>query len=115
VGMVGSYMPNLAPPIRAANLTPSVDAVRDTNYGLIMINARFAQRFAAERSSTGRDMIRGLEDGSLGYTEVFRARTPVPSWALLQYETPFRGTGESLLTNLDKVNPEMVIYRRNDR
>ena len=58
-------------------------------------------------------MIRGLEDGSLGYTEVFRARTPVPAWALLQYETPFRGTSESVLTNLDKVNPEMLIYRRN--
>jgi hypothetical protein len=31
---------------------------------------------------------------------------------VLQYEAPFRGSGESPLTNLDKVNPEMAVYRR---
>jgi hypothetical protein len=56
----------------------------------------------------------GLDDGSLVNAEAFRYRAPIPAWALLQYEAPFRGSGESPITNLDKVNPEMVIYRRRD-
>jgi hypothetical protein len=115
VGLVGSYMPHLGPPIRVVALPTSVAGVRATKPRLMMVNARFAQRFAAERRPDGQELIRGLEDGSLGYTEVFRARTPIPAWAMLQYETPFRGSGESVLTNLDKVNPEMVIYQRNEK
>ena len=105
-------MPYLGPPVRSMAITSS-DAVRSAEPGFIMVNARFAQRFAAERRPDGRDLLRGLKDGSLGYTEVFRLRGPTPAWALLRYEAPFRGTGEAPLTNLDKVNPEIVIYRRN--
>ena len=77
-----------------------------------MLNARFARRFELARRPEGRAFLRALADGSLGYDEVFRYRAPLPAWALLQYEAPFRGPGESPLTNLDKVNPEMVVYRR---
>ena len=115
VGRVGDYLPYLDAPVRVIGFMGSVDDVRGAKPGLIIVNARFAQRFAAERLPARRDMTRGLEDGSLGYAEVFRARAPVPAWALLQYETPFRRAGESLLTNLDKVNPEMAIYQRIDK
>jgi hypothetical protein len=115
VGLVGNYMPHLGSPVRVVALPTSVAGVRAMEPGLILVNARFAQRFASERRPDGRDLIRGLEDGSLGYLEVFRARTHIPAWALLQHEAPFRGSGESVLTNLDKVNPEMVIYQRSAR
>ena len=77
-----------------------------------MINARSARRFETARSPAGRALLRGLEDGAAGYAEVFRFRAPIPWWALLQYDPAFRGEGESVLTNLDKVNPEMRIFRR---
>jgi hypothetical protein len=56
--------------------------------------------------------LSGLGDGSLGYAEAFRYRAAIPAWALLQYEARFQNSAESPITNLDKVNPEMVIYRR---
>jgi hypothetical protein len=56
--------------------------------------------------------MQGLEDGTLGYDEVFRYRSGMPAWAVLAGEAEFRRQDESTLTNLDKVNPEMSIYRR---
>lgn len=113
VGVIGrSYVPYLGPPVRAVFVNASVEDVRRVNPGLVVINARLATRYDTERASSGREMLRALEDGSLGYVEVFRYRAPLPAWALLQYEKDFRGRRESVLTNLDKVNPEMVIYGR---
>jgi len=113
VGLVGrSYMPGIAPPIRTVVLEPSAEAVRAAGPDVLILNARFARRFEQARDPAGRDLLRALDDGSLGYGEAWRYRAPVPAWALLQYEAPFRGSGESPLTNLDKINPEMVVYRR---
>jgi hypothetical protein len=36
----------------------------------------------------------------------------VPGWAVLQRQAAFASGPGSDLTNLDKVNPEVVIYRR---
>jgi len=113
VGLVGrSYMPGIAPPIRTVVLEPSAEAVRAAAPDVLILNARFARRFEQARDPAGRDLLRALDDGSLGYDEAWRYRAPVPAWALLQYEAPFRGSGESPLTNLDKINPEMAVYRR---
>jgi hypothetical protein len=116
VALVGrSYMPYLGPPLRVVVVNASAEGVRQARPDLLVLNARFARRYERESSPAGRELLRGLADGSLGYAEVFRYRAPVPAWALLQYEAPFRGTTESVITNLDKVNPEMAIYRRRDR
>jgi hypothetical protein len=113
VGMLGrSYMPRLEPPARTVVVEPSIDAVSQALPDLLVVNARFAERFEQTRDPKGRTLLRALEDGSLGYDEAFRYRAAIPAWAVLQYEAPFRGRGESPLTNLDKVNPEMVVYRR---
>jgi hypothetical protein len=114
VGLVGgrTYLPSIGPPARAFPVEATVDAVRQASPELLVLNARFARRFERARAPEGRVLLRALEDGSLGYDEAFRYRAPLPAWALLQYEPPFRGPGESPLTNLDKVNPEMVVYRR---
>jgi hypothetical protein len=116
VGLVGrNYMPAIDPPARVATLDPTVESVRQASPDLLVLNARVAHRFEQARRPEGRALLRALEDGSLGYEEAFRYRAPLPAWALLQYEAPFRGRGESPLTNLDKVNPEVVVYRRRAR
>jgi hypothetical protein len=116
VGLIGrSYMPRIDPPALVITVEAEVEAVRKAPPDLLILNARFARRFEQARAPEGRALLRALEDGSLGYDEAFRYRARVPAWALLQYEAPFRGSGESPLTNLDKVNPEMVVYRRRGR
>ena len=116
VGLVGgrSYLPHIKPPALSIPIDATVDAVRQASPDLLVLNARFARRFELARAPEGRELLRSLEDGSLGYDEAFRYRARVPAWALLQYEAPFRGTGESPLTNLDKVNPEIAVYRRRE-
>src|SRR3972149_351005 len=83
--------------------------------GWIMRKAGFARRFERERSPAGRELLEALRNGTLGYSEAFRYRAPIPAWAVLQYDAQFRGSGESVLTTLAKVNPEMRVYRRHDR
>lgn len=112
VGLLGGghYMPYLGPPAVTLPVEASAEDLARVKPGFLVVNARNAVRYEARPPV--RAFLKGLDDGSLGYEEVFRHRTPMPAWALLQYEAPFRGTRESELTNLDKVNPEMVIYRR---
>lgn len=116
VAVVGrSYMPYLGLPPNVVIVDAAPEDIRRAAADLVVLNARFAQRYKLQSSSAGRALLRGLDDGSLGYAEAFRYRAPIPVWALLQYEAPFRGSGESPITNLDKINPEMVIYRRRVR
>jgi hypothetical protein len=113
VGLVGrSYMPRIEPPARVVVVEPSAEAVLRASPELVVVNARFARRFERARAPEGRALMRALADGSLGYEEAFRYRARIPAWAVLQHEAPFLGSAESALTNLDKVNPEMVVYRR---
>ena len=115
VGMIGGYLPSMGPPINSVTLDASAAAVTRVKPDWIMLNARFARRFETERSPAGRELLEALRNGTLGYSEAFRYRAPIPAWAVLQYDAQFRGSGESVLTNLDKVNPEMRVYRRHDR
>jgi hypothetical protein len=113
VGLLGrSYMPRIAPPARTVVVEPGLDEMSRASPDLLVVNARFAERYEQARDPRGRALLRALDDGSLGYDEAFRYRAAIPAWAVLQYEAPFRGRSESALTNLDKVNPEMAVYRR---
>jgi hypothetical protein len=111
----GAYAPIFDPPARVAVVNPSVEAVEAVAPDFVVLNARYAERFEADRSPDGRVLMRALETGALGVEEALRYRAPVPAWAVLQYEPPMRSTAESLITNLDKVNPEMVVYHRKRR
>lgn len=116
VGLVGrNYMPRVAPPAHAMVVEPSAAAVEQASPDLLVVNLRYAQRYERARAPDGRVLIQALRDGSLGYHVAFQYRARIPVWALLQYEAPFRAAGESPLTNLDKVNPEMAVYARRGR
>ncbi len=111
VGLVGGYQPEL----RAFAKTVGVSTTGDLEAhrpDWLLVNDRFAYRYRQSRRPESRTLMSGLADGSLGYREVFRHRGQVPFWAVLQYDPVFRRREESLWTNLDKINPEMVIYRR---
>ncbi len=108
----GPYLPAVPPPARSVTVEASVEAVRRASPDLVVLNARFAKRYEQTRAPEGRALLRALADGTLGYEEVLRYRAPIPWWALLQYAAPMRADDESPLTNLDKVNPEMAVYRR---
>ncbi|HSK11235.1 MAG TPA: glycosyltransferase family 39 protein [Vicinamibacterales bacterium] len=112
VGLLGgrNYMPAFGASVRSARVMVEAEDLARVSPDLLVVNARLASRY--EVLPAGRELLRGLEDGSLGYREVFRYRAPMPAWALLQYTAAFAGTRESELTNLDKVNPEVVIYER---
>jgi 4-amino-4-deoxy-L-arabinose transferase-like glycosyltransferase len=111
VGAVGWYGPSFPPPVRTARLETPGD-VRTQRPEFVVVNERFAGRLENERPSGWQHAITGLRDGSLGYREAFRCRSPIPAWAVLQYEAPFRPGETSDLTNLDKINPETVVYER---
>lgn len=111
VGLVGRYVPYIPPPPRAAIIESSAD-VAAMRPDFIIVNARFAARFQRMRSPAGRELMQGLRAGTLGYSECMDYRAPLPFWALLQYEPSFRRGGESWWTNLDKINPEVLVYRR---
>jgi hypothetical protein len=114
VALIGSYLPALGHPIDAVFLPASIGAVEEARPDLVVLNARFAWRYRAESNPDGRDLLDALADGSLGYVEAFRYRASLPAWALLQYNPEFQRPEESVLTNLDKINPEMVIYQRRE-
>jgi hypothetical protein len=109
VGLVGSYAPYFPPPFVTVPLATTEDlAGRSPDF--VVVNDRYAWRYRTGRPASQRELLTGLVEGRLGYVEAFRYRAPLPAWALLQYDASFRGRGESWWTNLDKVNPEMVVY-----
>jgi len=113
VGLVGRYTPHMAPPLRMVVLESAADVVA-SRPAYIIVNARYAERFRNMRSPAGRDLISALRRESFGYRVVLAYRAPLPFWALLQYEPSFAPGGEAWWTNLDKINPEVVVFERKE-
>jgi len=111
VGVIGSYMPEVGPAFRPVNLRAERAAVAASMPEWLVLNGRYASRFEKERSPLGRELMAALADGSLGYVEVSRHRGALPGLALLQYDPQFSNSRESTWTNLDKINPEVILYR----
>ncbi len=89
-------------------LGPAAGRLAQVRPDLVVVNADYAGR--ADPGSGERAFYDGLADGSLGYAPVFRRRARPLSLidtAALQREGPGR-----IWSNLDKVDPEIVIYRR---
>jgi hypothetical protein len=64
------------------------------------------------RSAPGALLLAKLQDHRLGYSEVWRGRAPLPWWAVLRYDPVFTNGRDDGMTNLDNVNPEIVILKR---
>ncbi|PYQ17148.1 MAG: hypothetical protein DMF79_17845, partial [Acidobacteria bacterium] len=68
----------------------------------------------ADDASAERALYAGLDAGALGYKEAWRHRYHPPR-PLLDTGLLVERTGrEPMRTNIGKVNPEVVVYRRDD-
>jgi hypothetical protein len=114
VGMVGRYMPAMNETMKVRAVSTIADIERERP-DIIIVNRRYAQRYLQDRASERRDLVRALEAGSIGYDLAWRHRGALPFWAWLQYDSVYRRDAESPFTNLDKVNPEMLLLVRRDR
>ena len=66
----------------------------------------------ARSEPTGSLLLSKLQDHRLGYSEVWRGRSPLPWWAVLRYDPVFTNGRDDGTTNLDNVNPEILILKR---
>jgi Dolichyl-phosphate-mannose-protein mannosyltransferase/PA14 domain len=110
----------VAVPGESGNHLPRVDAYRGRrldveHVGLgtdrpefIIVDTLRRSRFMT--SAKGQALIAGLETGALGYRPVARGRTPLPWWALAGRTHWLSTTAESGETNLEKVNPPVVLF-----
>jgi hypothetical protein len=57
-------------------------------------------------------LLANLAEHRLGYSESWRWRSPLPWWAVLRYDPVFTNGRDNGETNLDNVNPEIVIFQR---
>jgi hypothetical protein len=88
---------------------PTPDDLERVKPAFVVLNAAYERRY---RGNDPRARFRAaLDSGELGYGRAFEYRA-LPWYALLTYVPRMRDTVEDPLTNLDKVNPEIVIYRR---
>ncbi|MGE0456009.1 MAG: ArnT family glycosyltransferase [Vicinamibacteria bacterium] len=115
---------NLAPDARVALLGPLeylprpqgahwkqraelVRAIEGMAPDYVIINADYARRVEDARA---RELYEGLASGKLGYEPAFSRRSEIP-WPF-RLDEWLRERAESIPTNLDKLNPEIRVYRR---
>lgn len=76
----------------------------------VVVNADYAARAEDPRA---RELYTKLESGEAGYESALAVRTRL-DWPF-QLDEYVRRRGDALPTNLDKINPEIRVYRRRDR
>jgi len=75
---------------------------------VVVVNADYARR--ADEGTGERAFYSALDDGSLGYQVALRRRTDPR--VLLDMTALRRDGRDRIWSNLDKVDPEIVVYRR---
>jgi 4-amino-4-deoxy-L-arabinose transferase-like glycosyltransferase len=110
VGAIGppEYLPRLEG-LRARSIGPATIRLEKVAPDLVVANADYAER--ADEGSAEQALYRGLESGTLGYTRVWSHRFR-SLWLMIRSEDLADRPGQPLRSNLDKVNPEIRIYRR---
>ena len=104
------YLPRLER-YRHRFIQPTRDDTLDARPDFIVVNTEFAKRDGAETPVQRWLTWLGSEESP--YREVFRHKQ-VPAWSALSWERRFTDRVEDPFSNLDKINPEIVIYRRHD-
>ncbi|PYQ51935.1 MAG: hypothetical protein DMF78_12240, partial [Acidobacteria bacterium] len=102
------YLPRLDG-LRWRRLGPSAARVAQVQPDVIVVNADYARR--ADPGTGERAFYDALDAGSLGYTTALRLRSDSP-WCRLETDALRREGRGHLWSNLDKVDPEIRVYRR---
>jgi hypothetical protein len=110
VALVGppEYLPR-ADRLNARTLGPSPDRLEAVAPEYVVTNADYGGR--AEDGGAEQALYRGLETGTLGYERVWSYRYSAP-YMMIRSEDLADRPGQPLRSNLDKVNPEIRIYRK---
>jgi len=89
-------------------LGPAAVRLAQVNPDVVVVNADYARR--ADEGTGERAFYTALDDGSLGYRVALRQRTDPRT--LLDTDALRRDGPGRIWSNLDKVDPEIVVYRR---
>jgi 4-amino-4-deoxy-L-arabinose transferase-like glycosyltransferase len=89
-------------------LGPAASRLAQVNPEVVVVNADYARR--ADEGTGERAFYAALDDGSLGYRVALRHRRNPP--VLLDTDALRRDGRGRIWSNLDKVDPEIVVYRR---
>jgi hypothetical protein len=101
------YLPRLDG-LHWRRLGPATSRLLQVSPDVVVVNADYARR--ADEGSGEQAFHAALDDGSLGYREVLRQRA---SPRVLLDMNALRSEGpDRLWSNLDKADPEIVVYRR---
>jgi hypothetical protein len=103
----GMYMPRLdyLDPIHLP-LLPEGELAERPEY--LVVNTEVLAR----SEPTGALLLSKLQDHRLGYSEIWRGRASLPWWAVLRFDPVFTNGIDDGTTNLDNVNPEILILKR---
>ena len=101
------YLPRLDG-LRWRRLGPAASRLAQVHPDVVVVNADYARR--ADEGTGERAFYSALDDGSLGYQVVMRHRTDPR--ILLDTAALRRDGAGRIWSNLDKVDPEIVVYRR---
>jgi hypothetical protein len=92
-------------------LRPSLEEFEHVRPDYVLVNAQFSRRW--EPGSGEARWFAALTSGELPYRLVHRVKEPVPL-AILTWERQFSGTSVVGYTSVNKLNPEILIYQRQD-
>jgi dolichyl-phosphate-mannose-protein mannosyltransferase len=101
------YLPRLDG-LRWRRLGPSVQRLIQVRPDVVIVNADYARR--ADDGTGEKAFYDALDDGSLGYAVALRQRTSPRT--LLDTERLRSEGRDRIWSNLDKADPEIVVYRR---
>jgi hypothetical protein len=100
------YLPRLPGPHQS--ITPDISVVLQLQPQFIVVNADYLPRFAGRANVEG--WLLWLQSLG-GYRELYRVKTRL-WWSALNWDSRFTDRREDGFTNLDKANPEIVIFGR---
>jgi hypothetical protein len=102
-----TYLPRM--PAVSQAMPASIEATLERNPDLIVVNAEYSARYRDQPVRAA--WWEWLTGGAAPYTVGLRRKTRL-RWSLLSYDKRFYDGREDTLTNIDKANPEIVVFYR---
>lgn len=95
--------------LRHQEIRPTLEATMRANPDVVVVNTEYVNRYPADAPQP--KWLAWLESSDGPYREVFRYKAPLRFTELRWWES-FVDRRETLFTNLDKANPEIVIFKK---
>jgi hypothetical protein len=102
------YLPRLET-FRHREILPTIADTLANRPDFIVVNSEFLKR--SPNDSPERTWLDWLETGAAPYETVYRHKAPL-RWSALAWQPRFFDRREDDFTNVDKANPEIIIFKR---